>query len=168
MREVMYNEYANEVLPALEKGAFLSVSAGDVDNTMTIAWGALSFMWRKPVVIVMVRYSRYTYELLEKVDTFTVSIPFEKDTFFKEALKSCGTLSGKDTDKWQQAGLEKLPAHKVKAPLVGGCDLHYECKIIGKTELKPGMLDKDLEEQFYGKGDYHVLYYGEILGTYAK
>lgn len=168
MREVMYNEYANEVLQAVSKGAFLSVSAEGVDNTMTIGWGAVSFMWRKPVFVAMVRYSRYTYELLEKTDTFTVSVPFASRDDLREALKICGTLSGRDCDKWQQAGITKLPANKVKAPLVGECDLHYECKIIGKTSLQPGMLEDAIEKQFYSNDDYHVLYYGEILGTYVK
>lgn len=168
MREVMYNEYANEVLQAISKGAFLNVSAEGIDNIMTIGWGALSYMWRKPVLVVMVRYSRYTYELLEKTDTFTVSIPFESHGLMKEALKICGTLSGRECDKWQKASLTKLPAQKVNAPLVGECDLHYECKIIGKTSLAPGMLDESIQNKFYSKDDYHVLYYGEILGTYVK
>lgn len=166
MQEVMYNKYAKEVLEAVSKGAFLNVSAEGKDNTMTIGWGALSYIWRKPVFIVMVRYSRYTYDLLEKTDVFSVSIPF--GDAFKEALKRCGTLSGRTHDKWQEAGLTKQPAHQVAAPLVAGCDVHYECKIIGKTPLMKGMLDESIQNQFYKDDDYHMLYYGEILGTYAK
>ncbi|MGL4735944.1 MAG: flavin reductase family protein [Cellulosilyticaceae bacterium] len=166
MREVMYNEYANEAIEAISKGAFLNVSSGGVDNTMTIGWGAISYMWRKPVFVAMVRYSRYSYDLLEKADAFAISVPLHVD--LKEALKICGTVSGRDHDKWQAADITKLKAHKVDAPLVGECDLHYECKIIGKTPLSKGMLDDLIDTAFYKDGDYHVLYYGEILGTYVK
>lgn len=166
MQEVMYNEYAKEVIESISKGAFLNVSADGIDNTMTIGWGAVSYMWRKPVFIAMVRYSRYTYDLLEKADAFTISVPLNVD--LKEALKICGTSSGRDGDKWKKAGLTKLPASKVIAPLVAECDFHYECKIIGKMPMQPGMIDADLQSKFYGEGDYHVLYYGEILGTYVK
>ncbi len=168
MREISYNEYAKEVLESVSKGAFLSVTSEGVDNTMTIGWGSVAYMWRKPVFIAMIRYSRYTYEMLQKADAFTISVPFETNDRIKEALKICGTLSGKACDKWQLANITKLPAQKIKAPIVGECDLHYECKIIGKTPLEPGMLDAAITDQFYNKGDYHVLYYGEILGTYVK
>lgn len=166
MREVMYNKYANEVLEALTKGAFLSVSSEGVDNTMTIGWGSVGYMWRKPVFIAMVRYSRYTYELLEKSDCFTVSIPLNVDV--KEALKYCGSVSGKDKDKWQGAHLTKLQATKVNAPLVGECDFHYECKIIGKSALTGQMLEEVVNKNFYEDDDYHVLFYGEIVGTYVE
>lgn len=166
MKEVMYNEYAKEVLDAISKGAFLSVSAEGQDNTMTIGWGSIGYMWKKPIIIAMVRYSRHTYEMLEKSEYFTVSVPLYGDC--KKALGICGRLSGKTSDKWQEAGLTKLKAHKVDAPLVGECDLHYECKIIGKTPLQEGMLDFKVQDQCYAQGDYHLLYYGEILGTYVK
>ncbi|MHC1750213.1 MAG: flavin reductase family protein [Cellulosilyticaceae bacterium] len=166
MKEVMYNEYAKEVLEALPKGAFLNVSDGTIENTMTIAWGNIGFMWRKPVITIMVRYSRYTYELLEKSDCFTLSIPLKAN--LKDALKYCGSVSGRDHDKWQGAGLTKVKAHLVNAPLVDECDLHYECKIIGKMPLVENALESDINSAFYANGDYHVLYYGEILGTYVK
>lgn len=166
MKEVMYNEYAKQALEALSKGAFLNVSDGVTDNTMTIGWGSIGYMWRKPVLMVMVRYSRYTYELIEKASCFTVSIPFT-DTL-KKQLTYCGTQSGRNIDKWENAGLTKLKAHQVEAPLVGECDLHYECKIISKIPLNPSCFASDMDATFYNDKDYHVLYYGEIVGTYLK
>lgn len=166
MKEVMYNDYVKELLDSISKGAFLSVSAEGQDNTMTIGWGSIGYMWKKPVFIVMVRYSRHTYEMLEKSEYFTVSVPLYAD--LKKALGVCGSLSGAGHDKWVEAGITKVRAHKVDAPLVEECDLHYECKLIGKTPLMEGMLDVPMQEQFYGKGDYHLLYYGEIVGTYVK
>jgi len=166
MKEVMYNEYAKEALEALSKGAFLSVSHEGKDNLMTIAWGNIGFMWKKPIFTVMVRYSRYTYDLIEKSDCFTVSIPLKAD--MKEALKICGSLSGRDHDKWEKTNLTKVSAKNTKAPLVGECDLHYECRIIGKTALTSDMLEQSVKDKCYTKGDYHVLYYGEIVATYVK
>ena len=98
MKEVMYNGYAKEVLEALPKGAFLNVSDGQKDNTMTIGWANLGFMWKKPILTVMVRHSRYTYELIEKADCFTLSLPLSTD--LKKELGICGTKSGRNVDKF--------------------------------------------------------------------
>lgn len=166
MEEVMYNRYANEALDTLAKGAFLTVSSEGKDNPMTIGWGSIGYMWKKPVFTVMVRYSRYSYELIEKSDCFTISLPIHAD--MKEALKYCGCVSGRDHDKWQQAHLTKLKAPKVDSVFVGECDLFYECKIIGRVALTDKLIDKSVNEKCYKDDDYHVLYYGEIVGTYVK
>jgi len=166
VKEVMYNEYAKEALEALQKGAFLSVSDGNTDNTMTIGWGSIGFMWGKPVFMVMVRYSRHTYRLIEASDCFTVSISLKAD--LKKELGYCGSKSGRDCDKWQDLNLTKLKAHKVSAPLVGECELHYECKIISKQEVTSQTIAPNMVTTFYNDDNYHKLYYGEIVGTYLK
>lgn len=162
----MYNSYAKEVLEALPKGAFLNVSNGTEDNTMTIGWGNIGVMWNKPIFTIMVRYSRHTYQLIEAADSFTVSIPLGAD--LKKELGYCGRMSGRDVDKWKETGLTKLKAHKVNAPLVGECNLHYECKIIGRQPLTKEVIQPEIVSSSYADGDFHVLYYGEILGTYLK
>ncbi len=34
--------------------------------------------------------------------------------------------------------------------------------------MKPGQLDEELEKAAYPSGNYHVLYFGHILGVYAE
>lgn len=166
MKEVMYNEYAKEALEQLQKGAFLNLRANDKDNTMTIGWGSIGFMWGRPILMVMVRYSRYSYELIERTDCFTVSIPLMGQ--LKKELGYCGSKSGRDCNKWQDLNLTKLNAQKVNAPLVGECDLHYECKILSKQQVSSTNITPDMVTTFYHNDDYHVLYYAEIVGTYLK
>lgn len=166
MKEVMYNDYAKEFLEALSKGAFLNVADGQEDNTMTIGWGTLGFMWGKPILMVMVRYSRHTFKLIENADCFTVSVPLNDG--LKKELGYCGSKSGRDCDKWNDLNLTKVKGHKVSAPLVGECDLHYECKIISRQEVTNQTIMPEMVTAFYNNNDYHVLYYGEIVGTYLK
>lgn len=166
MKEVMYNDYAKQLLETLPKGVFLNVSDGTRDNTMTIGWGSLGVIWSKPVLMVMVRGSRYTYDIIEKTDCFSVSVPLQVD--LKKALGFCGSKSGRDHDKWIEAGLTKLPGQKVDAPLIGECELHYECQIIGRQKLTKEVLLPGIEQSCYASGDYHTLYYGEIVGVYLK
>ena len=163
MKEIKYNDYGKEAIEELTKGAFLSVSHEGQNNTMTIAWGSIGYMWRKPIFMVMVRYSRHTYTMLNKSQEFTVSIPFGDK--FKRELALCGKKSGRDIDKFKLCDFPDLRANKVNAPLISGCDLHYECKVLYKQTMEPGLLDPD-KEFFYKDNDHHVLFYGEILGTY--
>ena len=166
MKEVKYNKYGEEALAALEKGAFLNVRDDGADNTMTIGWGSIGYIWRKPVLMVMVRYSRHTYEMLNKSGEFTVSIPFGDG--FKKELGVCGIKSGRDIDKFQTCNLKKVKAHRVNAPLISGCNLHYECKVIYSQVLELSQLEMGLSNKFYNNNDLHVLFYGEILGTYLE
>ena len=56
---------------------WMLLTAGDFEcgefNTMTIGWGALGTMWSKPFAFVAVRHSRFTYEFMEKYDSFTLT-----------------------------------------------------------------------------------------------
>lgn len=153
------------------KGAFLTVKSGEKANPMTISWGSIGFMWQKPVFIVMVRRSRYTYELIEKADNFTVSIPYlnEKDNpKMQEALIVCGTKSGRDMDKCQAAKVNLVSSKIVDSPVVEGCNLFYECKIVYKQPMIKEMLSEEIQKTMYADDDYHTYYYGEIVACYEK
>ena len=161
-----YQQYASTVLEHLPKGAFLTTSENGKPNTMTIAWGNIGFMWKKPVFTIMVRQSRYTHHLLEKTPAFTVSIP--TDDTMKEALGICGSKSGRDLDKIAAANLSLQPGKEISVPVIQGCGLHFECKIIGRQDLKQGDLNESEDTAWYKEGDYHSLYYGEIITCYTE
>jgi flavin reductase (DIM6/NTAB) family NADH-FMN oxidoreductase RutF len=163
----MENFHHSELLLThLPKGAFLTVAADGKVNTMTIGWGSVGHCWNKPIVMVMVRYSRYTYELMEKADNFTVSVPLQSD--FKKELSIAGSKSGRDMDKFAQLRLKAQDAKKIPSPVIGQCDLFYECRIVYKQPMEPANLDPQIKQACYAQGDYHVLYYGEILASYLK
>jgi len=162
--EVAYNDYANEITEILSKGAFLTTQVDGVVNTMTIAWGSIGFMWGKPVFMAMVRPSRFTYQCLEKSGEFTVSIPFKDKS---KALSICGSQSGRDTDKLAAANLTTVPGKKISTPVISDCGLHYECKVVYKQAMSAELLTADLQEKWYASGNYHTLFFAEILATYV-
>lgn len=86
------------------------VTAGTPEhyNTMTISWGGLGTLWRRPVATVYVKKNRYTFEFMEQNDYFTVSFYPEAQ---RRALSLLGSTSGRDGDKVAAAGLtpEFLP-----------------------------------------------------------
>lgn len=80
------------------------VTAGDREkfNTMTISWGGVGIMWGKPVVFTFIRPQRYTFAFMENGDRYTMSFFDEK---YRDALKFCGSKSGRDYNKVKETGL---------------------------------------------------------------
>jgi flavin reductase (DIM6/NTAB) family NADH-FMN oxidoreductase RutF len=157
---------AREMLEQLPRGAFLSVRAEDRINTMTIGWGAIGYFWNRPVLIVGVRYSRYTFDLIEAARDFSVTLPLSPD--FKKSLAGTGAQSGRDIDKFKVFSLKADNAKEIESPVIGGCGLVYECRLIFKQAMDPELLEPELRQKFYPQEDYHVMYYGEIVSTYVN
>ena len=158
-------QYVAEANKLMRKDGIFLVSKGSKPNTMTIGWGFLGTMWSRPVFVVAVRHSRHTFKLLEESDSFTVCLPAKG---MEEALEVCGTRSGRDMDKFKDFGFTAKKGEKVDAPYIQECPVHYECKIIYKNDLAPGVLPKEVESDVYATGNMHMLYFGQILGAYAE
>ena len=92
---------------------------------------------------IALRKSRYSYGLIKKQGEFTVNLP---TTTMLKAVRGCGVLSGRDTDKFTKFGLTPLPSKFVKPPIIAECPVNLECKVVG----------------FHHVGD-HDLFIGEVL-----
>ena len=89
-------------------GVFLvSIDSQGRANPMTIGWALLGTVWRRPVLLVLVRPSRFTHHLIEESREFAVCVP--KRGELREALEFCGTRSGRDLDKVAELGLALTP-----------------------------------------------------------
>lgn len=164
-RDILYNEDLKEVLDQIKKGAFLTVKSKDKINTMTIGWANFGIIWNKPILMVMVRKSRDTFNIIEQSGDFTISVPVNVD--LKKALAYCGTYSGRDVDKFKEANLSLRKAKSVGSPIIKDCDYHYECNILFSQPMNSGNLDMSLVKRFYPTDDLHTLYFGEILQSYV-
>ncbi len=74
----------------------------------------------------------------------------------------------RDVDKFTKFHWTRVKGKTVDAPYIKECPVHFECKIIYKDDLLPGVLPKDIEDGVYPGKNMHMLYYGEIKGTYAE
>jgi len=162
MKEVDYQAVAPMIMNRIKDGAFLVAQAGDRVNVMTIGWTAFGYVWRKPLMMVAVRNSRFTFGIIEDGDSFTVSFPTGD---MKKEIDFCGTKSGRDFDKFRECNLSTTKPHGVSSPILDIPGYHYECRILYKSPIDPGFLAKDLEN-LYPMKDYHTLYFGEIMSCY--
>ncbi len=160
-----FGEFSQQTLEQLSgKGVFFTVKDGDRVNTMTIGWGSLSQYWGEEIFIAPIRPSRYTFELLKHTDEFTVSVPTKGQ--LDEALKICGSRSGRDIDKLAAAGLKLKNAKQLATPVIEGCDIYYECKIVYSADLIKEQLPEDILKRAYPSDDLHKLFFGRIIACY--
>lgn len=154
-----------ELVKQVKVGAFINVKSGDKTNTMTIAWLTIGSVWNTDVVSVYVRDSRYTYDLIEKSDSFTVSFPHTKEMLDK--IAQWGKESGRDFPKLNK--FNSSSAKFVDGVVIDDCNIHIECEIIYKQVMDKNALEKKLHDRFYPEGSaYHTIYYGEIKGMYQE
>lgn len=165
LKEVPYNRILKDAMAQVPKGAFLNVKKDGKVNTMTIGWATSGVMWGRNVFVVGVRPSRYTYSLIDMGDSFTVSVPVNQQ--LKKQLGFCGSRSGRDIDKFEEAEITAVDGMEVDVPVVAECGLHFECKVVAKHQLVPEFIDDVINNRFYPEGnDYHMIFYGEILKSY--
>ena len=132
-------------------------------NTMTASWGGFGILWSKPVAFVFIRPQRYTYEFTEKTDGLTLSF---FDEAYRDALKLCGRVSGRDCDKIAKAGLTPMlfgdRAGFAEARMTMTCRKLYADDLKENAFIDPALLSN------YSAKDYHRMYIVEIEGITKK
>ena len=164
--QVKFTDYFAQTIQRMREDGLLLVSTGTdgKPNVMTIGWGTIGCIWSRPVFIVLVRPSRYTFSRLEQVNDFTVNVPPPE---LAEAANHCGTVSGSHHDKFQEAQLTTVPSREVRSPIIKECVVHYECRTLHRNDLVPEALAQSVREEFYPSGDFHRVFFGEIVAAYA-
>jgi flavin reductase (DIM6/NTAB) family NADH-FMN oxidoreductase RutF len=143
---------------------WLLLTSGDLAldefNTMTVAWGSLGVMWGRPFAQVVVRPTRYTYQFINRHDTFTLcAFPEAR----RKALQLLGTKSGRDGDKIAEAGLTPIHSTLIPAPGFAEADLIIECRKMYWQDMDPShFLFPDIERVYSGQ-NYHRIYFGEVV-----
>ena len=128
-------------------------------NTMTASWGGFGIMWNKPVATIHLRPSRYTKEIIDSTDTFSLSVLGEK---YKNALNYCGKHSGRDGDKLAPCKLSV--SYMNNTPWIEQANTVLICRKLYAQELDPNCFTDELIcKQNYKNNDYHTMYIAEIL-----
>jgi flavin reductase (DIM6/NTAB) family NADH-FMN oxidoreductase RutF len=163
---VPFNQYARETVAALQDPGLLLTGAGadGVPNTMAIGWGIMGVIWGKPMFVVLVRPSRFTYSLIEECGDFTVNVV---PPAMRQVVEYCGTRSGRDVDKFAEQPITGEPAQTVNSPVIAESAIVYECQVVHTNDVNPDGLVKEIVDSAYAKGDFHRLYYGEIMKVQA-
>ncbi len=150
---------------------WMLVTAGTPDsyNTMTASWGGIGFIWQRPAAFTFIRDVRYTYEFLQREESFTLSFFPEE---YKKALQICGTKSGRDTDKVKEAGLTPVETPSGLMSF-GEARMILECKKMLVQQLDTNHLTSPyqsviVDEAYTKEESLHQLFISEITKVWIK
>ena len=150
---------------------WMLVTAGDESsyNTMTASWGGMGYIWERPSTFIFIRDTRYTYQFLQQHESFTLSFFNEK---YRNALRICGTMSGRNTDKVKEAGLTPLET-PLGSMSFAEARMIIECKKMFVQELDYASLtepykSKIMEEAYKNEPSKHQMFISEIVNIWIK
>jgi flavin reductase (DIM6/NTAB) family NADH-FMN oxidoreductase RutF len=166
-------------LPAV----LVSCGTGSQANIITLAWAG-TVCSNPPLIALGVRPSRYSHALINDVEEFVVNLPRADQA---SLVDHCGTVSGRDEDKWHACAFTPIQGAEVTVPLIAECPVNIECRLrqtisLGSHDLfigevvsvqmdegvldDRGRLDVAAADPFaYLSGEYRRV--GELLGTFG-
>jgi len=101
------------------------------DNILTIAWAG-TVCSDPAMVSISVRKERYSYDMIKSTGEFIINLTTEE---LVKATDYCGVTSGRDVDKWEKCGLNRLMGSATKVPYIAESPVAIECKVESVTDL---------------------------------
>lgn len=123
-----------------------SVGRNDKPNLITI--GAVSGACHDPPMWgIAIGHTRYSHQVISRSDGFVVNVP-SKDQV--EIVDYCGTVSGREVDKFRACDLTPFPSTKISSPGILEFPLNIECAIRKSVNLGS-----------------HSFFFGEIVAVHC-
>lgn len=101
-----------------------------------------------PMFVISIKENRYSHNLIKAAGEFVINVP---SIGLIEAVDLCGTLSGRDVDKFKEAHLTPEDGQVVSAPMIKECPINIECKVV--ASVKPGT---------------HTLFVGQVVAAHVE
>jgi flavin reductase (DIM6/NTAB) family NADH-FMN oxidoreductase RutF len=98
------------------------------DNVMAASW-VFPISMDPPLFGVSVSPKRHSYRMIKEGNAFGINLP---GSDMEKAVTICGTKSGRDADKFLEAGLTKEEGGRV--PLIRECMASIECEVVSEIE----------------------------------
>lgn len=163
-KQVQADKIPGNIIKLLSDWMLITSGTSENLNVMTASWGGLGTFWEKPVAFCFLNPTRYSVQTMDKGDVYTLSFYTEA---YKDALKYCGTTSGRTTDKIKGSGLTpiELPSG---ATAFSEAWMILECKKIVAQPISPDAVVVKPTDGDWSKNGYHKMYIGEILNVWVK
>jgi flavin reductase (DIM6/NTAB) family NADH-FMN oxidoreductase RutF len=143
MRKIkLKTNYFSYPMPVTLVGTFV----GDRVDFTAVAWMS-SVNYRPPMLAVAINKKHYSPEGIRETRTFSVNIP---SVDLLTQTDYCGIVSGRNTDKSEV--FELFFGELKTAPMIEGCPICVECKLIDVYDRLPT----------------NYLFIGEIVAVYSE
>ena len=116
-------------------------------NPITLGWTMITSQ-QPPMMAVSIGLTRYSHDVFQQADEFVIAMPSEQQA---DETMFFGTKSGRDRDKFAEAGTKLQPAAKVDGVLMANAVANFELRKVGQMRT----------------GD-HVIFVGEVVCSHAN
>lgn len=164
-RKIAPEELQGNIIKMISQDWML-ITAGNAEkaNMMTASWGGAGVLYNKPVAICFINPARYTYGIMEKSSTFTLTFYPQE---YKDVLQYCGTKSGRDEDKIKGSGLTPVYTENGAVAFSQACVI-IECRKMLSQSLMLDSIENEEERNKRAMQPMHKMYIGEILNVWVK
>jgi flavin reductase (DIM6/NTAB) family NADH-FMN oxidoreductase RutF len=101
------------------------------ENVMTAA--AFHFYsFDPPSVMVGFRPKAFTLQLISEQKEFGINLPLKEQL---DIVQTCGSVSGRDVDKFQKTRLTPVKGTKIDSVLVKECPVSLECRVVHEIQF---------------------------------
>ncbi len=126
----------------------VSCSASEKGRPNLITVGAISHACIDPPMLgIAIGHMRYTHQIISRSDGFVVNVPSRDQA---EIVDYCGSISGKEIDKFKACGLTPFNSTKISSPGILEFPMNIECAIRRSVDLGS-----------------HSFYFGEIVAVHC-
>lgn len=169
-RQEIYDNVFSSI-GALAANDFYAITAGKIDhyNSMIGSGGGLGLFFKKPTTWSLLRADRYTLEMIEKEQTYTLSyFPNE----YREQVLILGRKSGRDSEKMNEVELTAIQSPSgyisfTQARLIVECKLQVITTII-PDDLYAQEAKDYVQEEYEEENHYRKIAFGEITKAWIK
>ena len=130
MKEEIPNEKYNRLINHGPVLLVTTVSKGK-PNVMAMAWYS-PLSKAPPLMGVVIDRKNYTHRLVENSGELVLNLPTRdlvREVYF------CGSVSGRELDKFTETGLHPVASYVVKPPLIRECIAHIEAEVTELNEV---------------------------------
>lgn len=128
---------------------FPVVLVGVKNNIITVAAVSFFSFGKTPMVMIGIVPTRYSFTLIQESRDYSINIPTKG---LLEAVKFCGSRSGRDINKFEATGLTPRRAHKINSYLIDECPVSLECEVVHTIDLETS----------------HVWFVGKIVAAHKR
>jgi len=140
---------------------------------MAAEW-TMQISYKPMLIAVFIHEDSATFENIKKTKEFGINVSSEVQTM---AVNIAGGYSRREIDKLKVKGIfEFLPSRKIKSPMIAGCIVNVECKLVTMKKLGDHIMvvgkavtisyDETKKPLIYHSGRYFRI--GSIIAPFRK
>lgn len=162
-RKVSPDQIPGNAVKLISDYFIITAGNNELYNPMAGGWGGLGNLFNRPVAYCFIDPSRYTYGIMQKNDTYTLSF---YTPAYQDAIQYVGTHSGRDGNKVEGCKLTPITTPSGSKAFAEAW-LIIECKKIATQLLTPSSItDPEVKAKYPNKQT--EMFVGEIIGVWMK